>query len=550
MKAYQLKIVEKNTKPPVWCRGIVPAGITFSQLSILLTAIIGRQDIAAIEFEFYQKKVRLWEEAQVRVTSSGFRYDRMDAAQMFIDDLLDSEEWFSFYYGSDSSYRVTVEARMTDYTDTYAYVKKHIGDFSRSMMVPYDSQKVNDILKEKYAVTYGEADFRKRNDILAEIGQGHCGLQGALEQKMFISPRNIKMKRWLFEKTKDDLLNYAKDLRLLRYKALNKKDLAEKIANEILRPSVMKRRLYSLNEDQILAFDEAVSAMDIYSPKPQRLEALEGLYALDYVIIYEDDTVVVLKEVAEVYEKINTTEFQEFRRKIVWMRHCLKMHAMIYGAAPIEIVHRMYRKRPGYKVDIEEWIRIFHAVPDEDNFCVIQGDKVIAKELLANDIYLDIEKTQGKKEFSIPAYREVEDCILNRYPSREPAYQKLRQFLSDRLKMDENEAKITLGTIWSYITFGSDIYDLLRMFGDEKVHFLDERAWLEFAQILKEASRCTRLLANRGNRAEELVDEEFPAFAAAGGNGPVTRSEKKIYPNDPCPCKSGKKYKKCCGRNR
>lgn len=25
--------------------------------------------------------------------------------------------------------------------------------------------------------------------------------------------------------------------------------------------------------------------------------------------------------------------------------------------------------------------------------------------------------------------------------------------------------------------------------------------------------------------------------------------ETKIYPNDPCPCGSGKKYKKCCGRN-
>ena len=23
---------------------------------------------------------------------------------------------------------------------------------------------------------------------------------------------------------------------------------------------------------------------------------------------------------------------------------------------------------------------------------------------------------------------------------------------------------------------------------------------------------------------------------------------KKVYPNDPCPCGSGKKYKKCCGR--
>ena len=26
--------------------------------------------------------------------------------------------------------------------------------------------------------------------------------------------------------------------------------------------------------------------------------------------------------------------------------------------------------------------------------------------------------------------------------------------------------------------------------------------------------------------------------------------DKKVYPNDPCPCGSGKKYKKCCGKNK
>ena len=31
---------------------------------------------------------------------------------------------------------------------------------------------------------------------------------------------------------------------------------------------------------------------------------------------------------------------------------------------------------------------------------------------------------------------------------------------------------------------------------------------------------------------------------------PKKRESKKIYPNDPCPCGSGKKYKQCCGRNK
>ncbi len=31
---------------------------------------------------------------------------------------------------------------------------------------------------------------------------------------------------------------------------------------------------------------------------------------------------------------------------------------------------------------------------------------------------------------------------------------------------------------------------------------------------------------------------------------PIKRKEARVYPNDPCPCGSGKKYKQCCGRNK
>lgn len=41
-------------------------------------------------------------------------------------------------------------------------------------------------------------------------------------------------------------------------------------------------------------------------------------------------------------------------------------------------------------------------------------------------------------------------------------------------------------------------------------------------------------------------DEIFEEFTMPKQN-PVVK-EKKIYPNDSCPCGSGKKYKKCCGK--
>mgnify|MGYP000105047204 FL=1 len=57
-------------------------------------------------------------------------------------------------------------------------------------------------------------------------------------------------------------------------------------------------------------------------------------------------------------------------------------------------------------------------------------------------------------------------------------------------------------------------------------------------------------------RVEQKVERE-PAAKVTGTNkdgssasGPKKRAEDKVYPNDPCPCGSGKKYKQCCGRIR
>ena len=57
-------------------------------------------------------------------------------------------------------------------------------------------------------------------------------------------------------------------------------------------------------------------------------------------------------------------------------------------------------------------------------------------------------------------------------------------------------------------------------------------------------------------RVEQKVERE-PAAKVTGTNkddtsvkAPKKRDVQKIYPNDPCPCGSGKKYKQCCGRKQ
>ena len=55
-------------------------------------------------------------------------------------------------------------------------------------------------------------------------------------------------------------------------------------------------------------------------------------------------------------------------------------------------------------------------------------------------------------------------------------------------------------------------------------------------------------------RVEQKVEREQVAKVTGTNKddsavrAPKKRDEKKVYPNDPCPCGSGKKYKQCCGR--
>ncbi len=57
-------------------------------------------------------------------------------------------------------------------------------------------------------------------------------------------------------------------------------------------------------------------------------------------------------------------------------------------------------------------------------------------------------------------------------------------------------------------------------------------------------------------RIEQKVEREQVAKVTgtnkddSAQRAPVKRMEAKVYPNDPCPCGSGKKYKQCCGRNK
>ena len=620
MRAYQIKIILKNSKPPVWRRCLIPAGITFSQLALILEDVVESERCAGYEYEFYQAGVRVREWKEGERQAATYYYDFQCASDTFIDSLADKEAWFTFRPGDGRQYRAEIEKRLSEAISHPVIIKEKTGLQECGWR---DTDTVNWELEQRYPIRYGEPDYRTFEELREDVEHSDRGLTGACCPKDktdrnnpsgktvmrafadIIMQRHINeqeeksrhpsIKEFLLEETKETLQEMAKDLHLTRYKSLDKNSLAEKISDEILKTEVMAKRMLLLSDAEIREFEKAVAKENGYYPDRKEMENLEKLYNLTYVMLYSDDYAEVPREAAEIYRTINTPAYQEERRGTYWLYHCLMMVDLLYVCAPAAIVCRMMKKCLGRKVERVELESLWANIPDELNPCILLDDKVIVKEALKDNVYLRIEASQGDKKFYIPSSDEIVEYTENGYPVSDPYYSRLKTFFIEELDMDLDKSEEYMPAIWNRVSMGNSLADIMEMLGGQGIVFPSEKAMRKFVSLMTDVNNHTRMLSNRGwtpnemlrqmpaapdgrkpaivpmsseaarllgEAADELkergfdVDLDYNADEITtmsmpdGISGRTVVGKKKIYPNDPCPCGSGKKYKKCCGRKK
>ena len=622
MKTFQIKLAEKKTKPPVLKRCIVPGGITFSQLAVILEAIAETEVSEQYEFEFYQAGIQLreWREGEQAVRR--YNFDYWCSSDTYVDDLMGQEAWFTFRTGKEKEYRVTIEKCVTDEEPYPRILKQKESPDSGSWM---DVEKANQELRGQFQVTYGDPDYRTFGELKQEMKTGSFGLRGAekpvsraernekssetklrefadLLQKHLAENRNAQerytrnpeMAEIMSSWTKEELKSLAEDLELKGYHSLKKDILVCKIKEELLKPSVMERQMLMFSDEEIAAFESVLKTTGYY-PVRKDLELLEGFYNLAYVGIYNDNFAAVPDEVKKIYKKVNTPKFRKKRKRAFWMIRCLTMVIFLYVLAPISVIKEMLVKCLGECIGEEEFREIFTLIPDYLNPCVIRGEWVIYKEVLPQGLYNKIKESQGDLEYYIPEQEEILDYTGHGYPSRDTCCRKVKEFLIKRMKIEEEQTENLMQGIYSKISLGGGPSDVTEIFEEEGIIFPDETTVRDFIALLIELNNSTRMIQNRGWTPSEMTkkrpvlpegqkptivpmsslaaeqlkqasnelqqmgftvdldsgaDEVETVFMPDGIAGHTVKGTKKIYPNDPCPCGSGKKYKKCCGKSK
>ncbi len=162
-------------------------------------------------------------------------------------------------------------------------------------------------------------------------------------------------------------------------------------------------------------------------------------------------------------------------------------------------------------------------------------DKEDARELLltrAEERYAERETILGTNENGEPIMRELEKQILLRNVDRHwmdhiDAMDQLRRGIGLR-------AYAQTDPVVAYREVGSDMFDAM----NDEIREDTARQILTVVIKSEEDTKRTQTVTITSTSAATDNTEK---------KRPVRNTEKKIGPNDPCPCGSGKKYKKCCG---
>ena len=412
-------------------------------------------------------------------------------------------------------------------------------------------------------------------------------------RKVFYGSEGIMLKHILRMYDKESLLNYARDLEIKRTSGLKKDELAEKIANELLMPTVMRRRIAVLSPECRILLERAMREPLI--PTPEEMDDALFLHESDYAFLNKREQLDVPVDVKIAYEKINTPEFRKYARKMSWLSQCLNFGEAFYGVFDKDVLRKIYNVRKGYHISEEQLEKMCNEFPDDMTECHMEeGQRFIVAEYLAyDDRYKNLLDIQAGKDFYIPNAQEVLDYARNLYLSQEPAYQNFREFLQHEIGMPYDEADAEALEIWDKIQFDIDFTEIVQYIIDVYEDLLDGTKIEKIIQLLQEVNNNTRMRIHRGHTPNEMMrkgmeEDRFsqkpivvPVSTEAANllksaseelkemgicvdfdsntaiipnnssqnnvSGQAANSIKKIYPNDSCPCGSGKKFKKCCG---
>ena len=329
----------------------------------------------------------------------------------------------------------------------------------------------------------------------------------------------------------NDLKRLAKTISVKNYSTFNKEDLIKEIIKQQKNAETAAYAYRYIDEDSFNTWKKSVKED---KEKRYSLEEIFGLYIMGYAFedTEQEDNFFLTDAIVNLYEELDTKENREERLEVQRRLNLIRAALHLYGIVSFEQLIHLFKKYYDEDVTSKEIIDFLEGSPydisiDEDNAQIVIDDMNYAQ-------YEMVKKLQGDRPYYEPEFGKFIKFSNPNYIDESSNHRRLREWVEKNVKVPRSKHESIYISLLQLIMRGEKQDEIVQYLMSLDVEFSNVNDQRDFFDNIAGIVENTRHFKFRGHKESELKTKTIV-------------KEVKVGRNDPCPCGSGKKYKKCCG---
>ncbi len=358
--------------------------------------------------------------------------------------------------------------------------------------------------------------------------------------------------------TKEEMSNIRRSYNLKRLSALNKSDLAAKLVELV--PGKFAEALHNLDQGRyslLKAMAKNSGVLEGVDLEAAQAEALRNSCLVFPGICHDEKVLYMPSELAVIFNRTDGVALKRVvKRNTEWIT---LTHGMLhyYGVMGMGTLVKKIEELTGEKVDYLDYIRVI--TPAMDFYEQVQYTFRGLCDCRVDDAEEIFDEQRSRQNFDHYPFTKEQLLAagITGYVDKTAAMDDFLKLLAENYDLSQGEIEKIALQLVCLVNNGGKPGKILSYL-ESRLEFPS----FEFVQLLTakivEVHNNTRQWVLKGHTPNELFQEEkkflkpLPAEPLLPEQaGPAIydyETRKKVGRNDPCPCGSGKKFKRCCGR--
>lgn len=341
---------------------------------------------------------------------------------------------------------------------------------------------------------------------------------------------------------------------------MKKEELADALVQYLVDPEHLKSIVLVTDADEWALLESLLSGPSI---QDNSLPYGQYAYFLNHGLVFSYFTesklyIIMPDEIKAAAAQINLTELKKEHNQGQMVYQYILAASQLYGVIHPNKLIEIYNAQNPDKLTEQELLKHVGELMERGQG-ITQHDGYIVNSYLVNDLgeteIANLLDSAKDKPYYVPEREELLRYADETYFEMTSQLSALQDYVLKELCKDQETVDYLIDDVQLACAKGSSIQDLIYEFESRKINFKTPLQAQQTIQLLTEIYNNTRMWSNNGHTLVELLalNEGNEAIGSKPSlltlvDGSKANSVPKVGRNDPCPCGSGLKYKKCHGK--